>query len=87
MDVYACQFPPPPRLKTTTRHCLQLDESDRRYKSHLGKIKDKAFEMSILRHSTDDNSDALTPVPYETKEFCSVCNVMVRALDSTNVLS
>ena len=56
----------------------QLDESDRRYKENLAQIKEKAFEMSILRHSTEDHHDAPTPVPYETKKLCAVCNVMVR---------
>jgi hypothetical protein len=56
---------------------LQQDETDRRHKEKLEAIQEKAFRMTILRHSTEDHNDAPKLVPYETKKICIICNVMV----------
>jgi len=56
---------------------MQQDETDRRHKEKLEAIQEKAFRMSILRHSTEDHNEAPKLVPYEKKKQCIVCNVMV----------
>ena len=56
---------------------FQQDESDKRHKEMLEKVREKAFEMTIMRHSTEDHNDAPTHMPYDQKKLCSVCNVMV----------
>ena len=56
---------------------LQQDETDKRHKEKLEAIQEKAFCMSILRHSTEDHNDAPKLVPYEKKKICTICNVMV----------
>lgn len=56
---------------------LQQDESARRHKENLENIREKAFEMSVLKHSTEDHNDAPKLVPYARKKFCNVCNILV----------
>ena len=56
----------------------QQDESARRHKENIDQIKEKAFEMTVLKHSTEDQKDAPKLAPYSTKKFCTVCNVLVR---------
>ena len=58
--------------------CQQQDESARRHKENIDQIKEKAFEMTVLKHSTEDQKDAPKLAPYSTKKFCTVCNVLVR---------
>ena len=67
---------------------MQQDDTDRRHKEKLERIQEKAFRMSILQHSTEEEvSGDHTPqpppklVPYERKKICAVCNVMVSALN------
>ena len=55
----------------------QQDETDRRHREKLERIREKGFVMSILRHSTEDHNEALELAPYEQKKLCIVCNVMV----------
>ena len=55
----------------------QQDESARRHKENIDQIKEKAFEMTVLKHSTEDQKDAPKLAPYSTKKFCTVCNVLV----------
>ncbi|XP_064618910.1 S phase cyclin A-associated protein in the endoplasmic reticulum-like isoform X2 [Lineus longissimus] len=53
------------------------DESTRRHNEKLGQIREKAFEMSVLRHSTEDHNDAPKLTPYDKKKLCSLCNVLL----------
>ena len=55
----------------------QQDDSARRHKENIDQIKEKAFEMTVLKHSTEDQYDAPKLVPFSTKKFCNVCNVLV----------
>ncbi len=57
--------------------CLQQEESARRHKENLDSIREKAFEMSVLKHSTEDHSDVPELAPYDRKKCCTVCGVMV----------
>ena len=61
-----------------THFSQQQDESARRHKENIDQIKEKAFEMTVLKHSTEDQKDAPKLAPYSTKKFCTVCNVLVR---------
>lgn len=56
---------------------FQQDESTARHKEALQQIREKAFEMSVLRHSTEDHNDAPTSTPYEKKKLCTICNALV----------
>ncbi|XP_076101540.1 S phase cyclin A-associated protein in the endoplasmic reticulum-like isoform X1 [Mytilus galloprovincialis] len=53
------------------------DESTARHKEALQQIREKAFEMSVLRHSTEDHNDAPTSTPYEKKKLCTICNALI----------
>lgn len=64
-------------------YVLQQDESDKRHREKLDQIREKAFEMSILRHSTEDHTDAPPDMPYDNKKLCTVCNVMVSCVWSS----
>ena len=59
---------------------FQQDESARRHNQNLDKIREKAFEMSVLKHSTEDHNDAPQSTPYERKKLCIVCNALVSEL-------
>ena len=61
-----------------THFSQQQDESARRHKENIDQKKEKAFEMTVLKHSTEDQKDAPKLAPYSTKKFCTVCNVLVR---------
>ena len=65
-------------LVCCTLFSQQQDESARRHKENIDQIKEKAFEMTVLKHSTEDQKDAPKLAPYSTKKFCTVCNVLVR---------
>ena len=55
----------------------QQDESTQRYQEGLKHIREKAFEMSVLRHSTEDHNDAPEITPYDKKKMCTICNALV----------
>ena len=55
----------------------QQDESTQRYQEGLKHIREKAFEMSVLRHSTEDHNDAPQLTPYDKKKMCTICNTLV----------
>ncbi|KAL5005177.1 hypothetical protein ScPMuIL_018633 [Solemya velum] len=52
-------------------------ESTQRHKEALQQIREKAFEMSVLRHSTEDHNDAPLRTPYDTQKLCTICNVLI----------
>lgn len=59
-------------------HCfLQQDETSQRHQENLQQIREKAFEMSILKHSTEEHNEAPNVVPYDHKKLCTICNVLV----------
>lgn len=53
------------------------DETTQRHEEYLQQIREKAFEMSILRHSTEDHNDAPEPTPYDKNKLCVICNVLI----------
>ncbi|KAK3096644.1 hypothetical protein FSP39_001987 [Pinctada imbricata] len=53
------------------------DETTQRHQEALQQIREKAFEMSVLRHSTEDHNDVPNVVPYENKKLCTICNVLI----------
>lgn len=57
------------------------EEWCKRHELNLEEIRKKAFEMSILRFSCDDQSgtDVPTPTPYDKAKFCKVCQVVIRS--------
>lgn len=60
------------------------EEWCKRHELNLEEIRKKAFEMSILRFSSDDQSgggasDVPTPIPYDKAKFCKVCQVVIRS--------
>lgn len=55
----------------------QQDETTQRHEEHLQHIRDRAFEMSVMRHSTEDHNDAPKLTPYDRNKLCIICNVLV----------
>ncbi|KAK7501611.1 hypothetical protein BaRGS_00007042, partial [Batillaria attramentaria] len=53
------------------------DETTQRHEEHLRQIREKAFEMSVTRHSTEDHNDAPEPTPYDKNKLCIICNVLI----------
>lgn len=53
------------------------DETTQRHEVYLRQIREKAFEMSVMRHSTEDHNDAPEPTPYEKNKLCTICNVLI----------
>ncbi|KAJ8318369.1 hypothetical protein KUTeg_003460 [Tegillarca granosa] len=53
------------------------DESTQRHQEVLQQIREKAFEMSVLRHSTEDHNEAPNITPYDQKKLCTICNVLI----------
>ena len=63
------------------RRIMQKQEEwCKRHESNLDDIRKKAFEMSVLHFSTEDNStEAPTPTPYDKAKCCNVCSVLIRS--------
>jgi hypothetical protein len=64
------------------RRIMQKQEEwSKRHEFNLEEIRKKAFEMSILRFSSEDHqeSDAPTPVPYDKSKYCNACNVVINS--------
>ncbi|XP_052278081.1 S phase cyclin A-associated protein in the endoplasmic reticulum-like isoform X2 [Dreissena polymorpha] len=53
------------------------EESSQRHMEALKQIREKAFEMSVLRHSTEDHNEAPTITPYPVKKMCTICNALI----------
>ncbi|KAK3584862.1 hypothetical protein CHS0354_027613 [Potamilus streckersoni] len=53
------------------------DESTQRYQDMLQQIREKAFEMSVLRHSTEDHNEAPKITPYDHQKMCTICNALI----------
>lgn len=53
------------------------DETSQRHQENLQQIREKAFEMSILKHSTEEHNEAPNVVPYDHKKLCTICNVLI----------
>ncbi|XP_048254024.1 S phase cyclin A-associated protein in the endoplasmic reticulum-like [Haliotis rufescens] len=53
------------------------DESSQRHEEILKQIREKAFVMSVLRHSTEDHNDAPQLTPYDRQKLCSICNYLI----------
>ncbi|CAL1531856.1 unnamed protein product [Lymnaea stagnalis] len=53
------------------------DETTQRHEEHLQQIRGRAFEMSVMRHSTEDHNDAPKLTPYDRNKLCSICNVLI----------
>ncbi|XP_023932135.1 S phase cyclin A-associated protein in the endoplasmic reticulum-like isoform X1 [Lingula anatina] len=60
-----------------TKIQLKQDETARRHNVILDQIREKAFEMSVINHSTEDHNEAPRLVPYDTMKVCQVCNVLI----------
>ena len=56
---------------------FQQNESTQRHEDYLQTIRDRAFDMTITRHSTEDHNDAPKLTPYERNKLCSICNALV----------
>lgn len=61
----------------------QQDETSQRHQENLQQIREKAFEMSILKHSTEEHNEAPNVVPYDHKKLCTICNVLVSVVAVT----
>jgi hypothetical protein len=61
------------------RRIMQKQEEwSKRHEFNLEEIRKKAFEMSVLRFSSEDHhDDAPTPVPYDKSKYCAACNVVI----------
>lgn len=53
------------------------EESSQRHMEALKQIREKAFEMSILRHSTEDHNEAPELTPYAVGKMCTICNALI----------
>jgi hypothetical protein len=70
------------RQQAKKRIMQKQEEWSKRHESNLEEIRKKAFEMSILRFSTEENNhngEAPTPVPYENAKYCNVCSVAINS--------
>lgn len=64
------------------RKILQKQEEwSKRHELNLEEIRKKAFEMSVLRFSSDDQSgsgvDTTASIPYEKAKYCKVCQTVI----------
>ncbi|XP_033749375.1 S phase cyclin A-associated protein in the endoplasmic reticulum-like isoform X2 [Pecten maximus] len=53
------------------------DESTQRHQEALQQIREKAFEMTVLRLSSEDHNEPPNIAPYDTKKLCTICNVLI----------
>lgn len=53
------------------------DETTQRHEEYLKQIRERAFEMSIMRHSTEDHNDAPMLTPYDRNKLCVICNALI----------
>ncbi|ESO94542.1 hypothetical protein LOTGIDRAFT_215534 [Lottia gigantea] len=53
------------------------DESSQRHLEVLQQIREKAFEMTIYKHSTEDHNDAPQLTLYDKKKLCKICNTLI----------
>ncbi|GFR79611.1 S phase cyclin A-associated protein in the endoplasmic reticulum-like isoform X2 [Elysia marginata] len=53
------------------------DETTQRHEEYLKQIRERAFEMSIMRHSTEDHNDAPMLTPYDRNKLCIICNALI----------
>lgn len=68
------------RQEAKKRIMQKQEEWSKRHESNLEEIRKKAFEMTILRFSTEDHhGEAPTPVPYEKSKYCNVCGVIINS--------
>jgi hypothetical protein len=68
------------KLEVKKRIIQKHEEWSKRHESNLEEIRKKAFEMSILHFSSEDQTgDAPTPVPYEKVKYCNHCHVIIKS--------
>ncbi|XP_021362165.1 S phase cyclin A-associated protein in the endoplasmic reticulum-like isoform X2 [Mizuhopecten yessoensis] len=53
------------------------DESTQRHQEALQQIREKAFEMTVQRLSSEDHNEPPNIAPYDTKKLCTICNVLI----------
>eukprot|EP00058_Branchiostoma_floridae_P024433 XP_002609923.1 hypothetical protein BRAFLDRAFT_85871 [Branchiostoma floridae] len=56
---------------------MKHDESSRRHLEQLEQRREKAADMSTLKHLTGGEDDTPQSVPYEQKKICSLCTVVI----------
>lgn len=65
---------------------LQHDETMRRHSQLMEQKREKAIELSMLRHYRTSDV-APQQKPYSKKKFCSLCNVLVSDNLTSNSLN
>ena len=66
------------RQQQRRRIMQRQEEWSRRHELNLEEIRKKAFEMSVLRFSSEEHQgEAPTPTPYDRSKFCNACGVVI----------